>query len=622
MNESQDRYNKSISQPVTPPRLSSSESVSDQSHSLPNSILRSASQRSFLNIRLPSHGLSETNARLFNQSRTRESNQDRARTPVYSNRASSLTPRRRRPQSSTRMSVTPERRRSRRRSSIITMENGDKIYEPNYRGPVTLDYLSVYTGDENIKQRKLENPFIDDDDDVSDVEPEEHTLDNDEFNDSLPIPPDYNELMASPTQKGGEETQKNIDGTPENSHISPEMEKPIQKPKPLSYLQKILLQKSKSKSFLSEKSFETPSTDIQSGVDLSPQVGNADDAAQSEDSTVTFKIRDNSIIRNQMVYRWKVPRPSEGTETLSPTQSLTDSKIEIPTGFKEMFDGSGNRLSESTTNLLGLSQLHWDNSESDTEAKSEEQATTSDDHPEEHEEQEGTSLVESHQNNNIDASPLDSDNRPDFSPQDAQQVTPEQSIISNGIYEQDNNVPRDDFLFDDSILGVNDDLNNEAEGLFVSERPETQQRGELIRIIPQKRPRSESRGLEVAYADVSYIAKFIETQNFLEANLPVKKKSSKPRGFNKDIINTIRSRSNEFLDSLMDDLKSYANHRNSNEVEMKDVLLYLQRVKFASQQGTSSKGTERIVELAQRFLPLENLIALDNNLNENVGDDE
>ena len=63
--------------------------------------------------------------------------------------------------------------------------------------------------------------------------------------------------------------------------------------------------------------------------------------------------------------------------------------------------------------------------------------------------------------------------------------------------------------------------------------------------------------------------------------------------------------------TLMDDLKSYAEHRQSQTVDMKDVLLYLQRINFAG-KGSSTNETEidRISELAQKFLPLENLIAL------------
>lgn len=69
----------------------------------------------------------------------------------------------------------------------------------------------------------------------------------------------------------------------------------------------------------------------------------------------------------------------------------------------------------------------------------------------------------------------------------------------------------------------------------------------------------------------------------------------------------------------MDDLKSYAEHRQSQTVDMKDVLLYLQRINFAG-KGSSTNETEidRISELAQKFLPLENLIALDNDLYDTI----
>ena len=45
-----------------------------------------------------------------------------------------------------RMSLTPirSRRNSRRRSSIIITKTGEKLYEPNYQGPITIDYLKFF----------------------------------------------------------------------------------------------------------------------------------------------------------------------------------------------------------------------------------------------------------------------------------------------------------------------------------------------------------------------------------------------------------------------------------------------------------------------------------------------
>ena len=125
--------------------------------------------------------------------------------------------------------------------------------------------------------------------------------------------------------------------------------------------------------------------------------------------------------------------------------------------------------------------------------------------------------------------------------------------------------------------------------------------------------------MDVSIRDVSYIVKSIQAHKSLNTNLPLRKKFKKPKSLLREIVKSIQEKSNEFLDTLMDDLKSYAEHRQSQTVDMKDVLLYLQRINFAG-KGSSTNETEidRISELAQKFLPLENLIALDNDLYDTI----
>lgn len=80
----------------------------------------------------------------------------------------------------------------------------------------------------------------------------------------------------------------------------------------------------------------------------------------------------------------------------------------------------------------------------------------------------------------------------------------------------------------------------------------------------------------------------------------------KKRPPNQALIHDIQEKSNEFLQSMMSDLNAYADHRGSEKIDMLDVLLYLNRIKF--------NDVDTISRLAQNFLPLELLIALDNEL--------
>lgn len=61
-------------------------------------------------------------------------------------------------------------RSSRRRSSIIVTNEGEKLYKSDYQGPITLDYLRFFCkaliqSEEmiKIKKQELTNPFIDKD---------------------------------------------------------------------------------------------------------------------------------------------------------------------------------------------------------------------------------------------------------------------------------------------------------------------------------------------------------------------------------------------------------------------------------------------------------------------------
>ena len=150
MNGLVDLNNKSLSQPATPPRSSPNTTI-DHSQSLPNSILRGSRRTSIYNIPLPPHGLSEATTFLSQQLQHQLSERGRSRsrhsTHNTTSNHGSVTPKLRRSVTpNSRMSLTPirSRRNSRRRSSIIITKTGEKLYEPNYQGPITIDYLKFF----------------------------------------------------------------------------------------------------------------------------------------------------------------------------------------------------------------------------------------------------------------------------------------------------------------------------------------------------------------------------------------------------------------------------------------------------------------------------------------------
>ncbi|CAH6721164.1 hypothetical protein CLIB1444_05S04984 [[Candida] jaroonii] len=80
-----------------------------------------------------------------------------------------------------------------------------------------------------------------------------------------------------------------------------------------------------------------------------------------------------------------------------------------------------------------------------------------------------------------------------------------------------------------------------------------------------------------------------------------------------DAYQYIQQQSDIFLSTLMGDLEAYALHRNrkGNQINIKDVLLYMTRLQ-------NDKSSSEFSQLARNHLPLELLMALDNNLKEAV----
>ena len=748
MNGLVDLNNKSLSQPATPLRSFPNTTI-DHSQSLPNSILRGSRRTSIYNIPLPPHGLSEATTFLSQQLQHQLSERGRSRsrhsTHNTTSNHGSVTPKLRRSVTpNSRMSLTPirSRRNSRRRSSIIITKTGEKLYEPNYQGPITIDYLKFFCKtliqnqdkinqqQQQQRQQQLGEPFVDTRDLVTSeerndsrisetskhvtqestnvVSPFEKNESNsplqiqEEFSQSLIIPSNNDNILESLDETKQDvndvvlqEQHSHIDEMPQHDKDSPE------KPKPLSYLQKILLAKSKKSSLISRKtSDETPTKEVVPKLDdlkqseendvLANDTGKLDSQFEQDNGEIIdkidhFAIQDNSKISNSIFPDWRDNSESAGASTGAATISNTlsnnvntegpstdilndlesaednqtsaagdsikdsepDKEDRVPvttsstesngqqTETVELAKSQSDELNTKENENEGSNEIDWNIQEPDFALMDDEVPLQEPTPTNEIEEMNEPHESSSHEDDITP--PLTNTQEGGSLSMAKDQVTPENLFISDqqlideeALDASENEIIQDEFFVDNDQLasifeGIDDDIeedestddNDQEFGL----EPGKSNRVHLTRIIPQKRKQSpvSSTGVDVSIRDVSYIVKSIQAHKSLNANLPLRKKFKKPKSLLREIVKSIQEKSNEFLDTLMDDLKSYAEHRQSQTVDMKDVLLYLQRINFAG-KGSSTNETEidRISELAQKFLPLENLIALDNDLYDTI----
>ncbi|KAI5951373.1 hypothetical protein KGF54_004447 [Candida jiufengensis] len=141
------------------------------------------------------------------------------------------------------------------------------------------------------------------------------------------------------------------------------------------------------------------------------------------------------------------------------------------------------------------------------------------------------------------------------------------------------------------------------------------QTNEMIRIIESNDDDEFNEGSDTEYTikidDINEIVQNVIDQN--KSNEEASEQNEDILELSKAVLRKIQSKSNSFLQNLMNDLKMYAFSRDSTEVDMSDVLLYLKRINFAG-NNDSTKDVEKISGIAQRNLPLELFMQLDDSL--------
>lgn len=130
---------------------------------------------------------------------------------------------------------------------------------------------------------------------------------------------------------------------------------------------------------------------------------------------------------------------------------------------------------------------------------------------------------------------------------------------------------------------------------------------------PRVRPTAKKR--KHSTADLSVPSKMIKTMvsavNFKSANSKHKDPHIK---LTSEAMHIIRDQSESFLAQLMGDLEDYAEYRKSNTISIKDVMLYINRLRFPDKDGKRMETSSYFSSLARDYLPLESFLDLQNGL--------
>lgn len=210
-------------------------------------------------------------------------------------------------------------------------------------------------------------------------------------------------------------------------------------------------------------------------------------------------------------------------------------------------------------------------------------------------------------------------------------VTPMMDI---GPFNEDMNEDLDNREFSDLsdnglILGhftidndqIEDRSFNLQPGLSVSEEPEIpndfrkKERPNILEPLLPSRPRTTvGQGAlpKSLVRGLVSVARRIPGQD--DGRSPPRKRSRTER-LPPQLMQLISSKSNQFLQQVMLDLEAYAGHRHSNQINLQDAVLYLNRIKS---QRASASTIDNISMLAQSIFPVEMLVSLDNSLQESA----
>ncbi|KAG7665479.1 uncharacterized protein J8A68_001167 [[Candida] subhashii] len=716
MNEDDKEISRSsISTPTTPLRRSSISGDNDQHQLITTNSEPRFRSFEFLRsrLRLPPprfpESIKRNSRRQSSSSRPQSRSRSRPTTPKVTSPMRS--PNRRRSNSSRRVSVTPTRIRSekkRRRSSIAFTEKGEKLYGPEYQGPITIDFLKFYckvikenkkqrlqqtqpqqeilepsvgyisqtptstkvdnitigsTQFEGISRTTIQDPFLDT---TSTIEKSRQlalsdnltiktvTSPSQEFNDSLPIPSDTENLLKSPQTL-----------PPVIQARTPDKSEPTMKPPPkaLSYLQKILANKAKQ--------VPNQDTNVTKEKTILPSERSLGEFDKSLEAARKLSMGNISSVQSDL----------ETTTDISekyPRFAVSDFEIDLPSDMGEFEPTtdvqSVTRLDmgdfEPTTDAQSVTRLDMGDFEPTTDAQSETRldmgietdigsdrevfatpgpATTDIDDITGLEQWMKPTEVDLNEpvqgeNSTLGFTDLRIDERDDLQ-------TPKLYLIHDLLYvsllsllitgqergHDEREQVRDNYFEDQLFMPsatpsprqfiTDGDSFGKELSFLESNLPLRSRRStsNLPRIrnnqpnlrLTRARP---TRNVDFGYKPVNDLVKTIRAHQF--SSNPKQKQWKPSITVDSSYVKFIQSKADDFLTSMMTDLDAYARHRvgssRNPEIGIEDVMLYLRRIKFAEKDDSKEMEIDKVMKFAHDFWPLESLIQLDNSLRDKL----
>lgn len=609
---------RSVTEPSTPLRRSSRI---DQSFAFYSHRQRTIFRTS--DIHLPPHELPSIAAKLSQESnsapgslrRSRRRSRSRPTTPqtgrdsISGLSSGTLTPTRNNKRRSSSNFTMGNKRRKRR--SLIVTENGVTALDPNYIGPITIDYLRLFCKITIEEKAEKENSKTEVHDSDPPVEPQENTparspgIGDRMETRNIPIFNDFDQSLPLPDVEG-------IPVSPESDDLGP-LYDPVEIGTPpkttFSYLERILAAQAKRNQKVDkepEHSFHKKTSDE----------GNMQTIGSSSMQT-QFIIEDNSAhIKNVPPNDLNIRSNIELDDNTGPKveESLfvpeESSGIDEPTPYNEqLLDNK--QLLDNEQSLDNEQPLEYeqDNNEfvgmndeyNDIEDKMNISDLSKPDHLSEAISTPTRTLLEFTTHEELEG-------RSPTSP----------NAVVNEEYTIDNDFNND--LFEEAF-----DTNNEHNEIDNSLDKQTDKStgAPATRITRSNKTKIERSHLPLPINMVKNVVKLLQAAPTRGNSTATNKQrnTQKVKRLTPDIYEFIQQKSDDFILNVVADLEAYSGHRTnnkSNQINIKDVLLYLNRIKFSSGGENRIQEVDNITNLAYKFLPLELLISLDNNLHGRV----
>lgn len=613
---------RSVTEPSTPLRKSP---LIDESFSFYSRRQRTIFRTS--DIHLPPHELPSITAKLSQESnsapgslrRSRRRSRSRPTTPLGGrDLMSELSPDTSRKTYKRRSSsnFTMGNKRRKRRSLILT-ENGGTAFDPNYIGPITIDYLRLFCKIAIKEQTEKENTKVDIEDvevpiesqeevptrspDITDHNERKNLIYND-FDQSLPLP----EVEGMPVSPDPHDVRPLYD--PVDVGVSPK------KKKKFSYLERILAAQAK----------KNPKIDKEAIIDTEPALREQSLNGTNRQIIDSSSMQTHLIIEDNSAYIKKAPSSElDVRSSTEPENNITQKKDEnlfVPedsSGIDEQL--LNNKQPVDNENLLvnqQLDELPLDNEQRNNEF---------------------SNMIEDNHTNdikNIGSLPnpnglLESILTPTENPLEFQSLSNQEEereredlASPNGVVNEEYTIDND---FSHDLFEEAFDRNNEHNDIDdiddnpIIQHDEATTRAHITRITRSDKTRREGTNMKLPINMIKNVIKSLQVAPPKGNRTTTKqmKHTQKPKRLSPEIYKFIQQKSDDFILNVVADLEAYSKHRTNNkgsQINIKDVLLYLNRIKFSTGDQNRVQDIDNITNLAYKFLPLELLISLDNNL--------